>query len=97
MATIEEAKNLRNKIDVKGKIVRLDETRSVNKKDGSSVAVRNGVLIDDSGEIKLTLWGDDCGKFAVNDLVELKNGFSNSFKGEVALSRGKYGTLEKAA
>ena len=97
MVTIEQAKNLRNGIDISGTITELGEPRNVNKKDGTTIAVKDAKIKDESGEIKLTLWGDDCLKFALNDKVALKNGYSNTFKGDVSLTKGKYGTLEKVA
>ena len=56
--------------------------------------MRNNINIDDAGEIKLTLWGDDIPK--INDGTKLKitNGYTNTFKGEVSLTKGKYGSLE---
>lgn len=95
MANTQEAKTLRSKIDLRAVISKLGEIRTVNKKDGGTINVRDGSLVDDAGEVKLTLWGDDCTKFSDGDRVELKNGFSTSFKGEISLSKGKYGSLEK--
>lgn len=97
MVTVEQAKNLRNGIDISATITGFGESRSVNKKDGTTISVRDAKLKDNTGEINLTLWGDDCTKFAENQIVQLKNGYSNTFKGEVSLTKGKYGSLEKVA
>ncbi len=97
MVNTEEAKNMRNGIDISGTITGFGESRTVNKKDGGTIAVRDAKLKDESGEINITLWGDDTTKFAENQIVALKNGYSNTFKGEVSLTKGKYGSLEKVA
>jgi len=51
-------------------------------------------LVDDAGEIKLTLWGDDIPKISDGSKVKITNGYTNTFKGEVSLTKGKYGELE---
>lgn len=91
---IEEAKNTRSNIDVEGVISRKGEVRNVNTKSGGTIDVCDAYLKDDSGEIKLTLWAEDAKAYNENDRVRITNGYTNSFKGEVQLSKGKYGKME---
>jgi len=92
--TTEQAKNMRNGIDIEGTIERKGETRTVNKKSGGTIDVCDAYLVDESGEIKLTLWGDDIPKINNGSQVKITNGYTNTFKGEVSLTKGKYGQLE---
>ena len=94
MTTTEEAKNMRNGINIEGTVERKGETRTVNKKAGGTIDVCDAYLIDDVGEIKLTLWGDDIPKISDGSKVKITNGYTNTFKGEVSLTKGKYGQLE---
>ncbi|MEX0640277.1 MAG: DNA-binding protein [Nitrosopumilaceae archaeon] len=94
MTTTEEAKNMRNGINIEGTVERKGETRTVNKKVGGTIDVCDAYLVDDVGEIKLTLWGDDIPKISDGSKVKLTNGYTNTFKGEVSLTKGKYGQLE---
>lgn len=94
MITIEEAKNTRSGIDVEGVISRKGEVRNVNTKSGGTIDVCDAYLKDDSGEIKLTLWAEDAKAYSEGDRVKITNGYTNSFKGEVQLSKGKYGKME---
>ena len=94
MTTTEEAKNMRNGINIEGTIERKGETRTVNKKAGGTIDVCDAYLVDDAGEIKLTLWGDDIPKINDGSRVKITNGYTNTFKGEVSLTKGKYGQLE---
>ncbi|MGI0064582.1 MAG: DNA-binding protein [Nitrosopumilaceae archaeon] len=94
MTTSEEAKNMRNGINIEGTVERKGETRTVNKKVGGTIDVCDAYLVDDVGEIKLTLWGDDIPKINNGSKVKLTNGYTNTFKGEVSLTKGKYGQLE---
>jgi len=92
--TTEQAKNMRNGIDLEGTVERKGETRTVNKKAGGEIDVCDAYLVDDAGEIKLTLWGDDIPKISDGSKVKITNGYTNTFKGEVSLTKGKYGELE---
>jgi len=94
MTTAEEAKNMRNNINIEGTVERKGEPRTVNKKAGGTIDVCDAYLVDESGEIKLTLWGDDIQKINDGSKIKITNGYTNTFKGEVSLTKGKYGTLE---
>ncbi len=90
---ISEVQNLRSSINTKGVLKSKGEVRNVNMKRGGTIDVCDAVLSDDSGEIKFTLWGDDIGKVKEGDTIVIKNGYTNSFKGEVSLGKGKYGEM----
>ena len=45
-------------------------------------------------EIKLSLWGDDIKAVNVGDKVVISNGYTNEFKGEVSLTKGKFGKMD---
>ena len=44
--------------------------------------------------VKLTLWGDDIKAVNVGDTIVITNGYTNSFKDEVSLTKGKFGKME---
>ena len=95
MVTIEQAKNMRNGIDIQGTVERKGEPRTVTRKMGGEIDVCDAYLVDETGgEIKLTLWGDDIPKIHDGSKVKIENGYTNTFKGEVSLTKGKYGKLE---
>ncbi len=94
MTTTEEAKNMRSGIDIEGTVERKGETRTVNKKAGGTIDVCDAYLVDDSGEIKLTLWGDDIPNINDGSKVKITNGYCNEFQGEKQLTAGKFGKLE---
>ncbi|MDX1533788.1 MAG: DNA-binding protein [Nitrosopumilaceae archaeon] len=90
----EQAKNMRSGVNIEGTVERKGEPRTVNKKAGGTIDVCDAYLVDESGEIKLTLWGDDIPKVKDGDRVKITNGYTNSFKGEVSLTKGKFGQME---
>ena len=91
---ISEVQNMRNRINTKGVLKNKGQVRTVNMKSGGTIDVCDAVLSDDSGEIKFTLWGDDIAKVNEGVTVVIKNGYTNSFKGEVSLGKGKYGEMQ---
>lgn len=91
--SISDVLNLRNRINTKGVIKSKGEVRNVNLRSGGTIEVCDAILSDETGEIKLTLWGEDISKVSEGDTVVIKNGYTNSFKGEVALTKGKYGEM----
>ena len=42
-----------------------------------------------------TLWADDANNIQNGDKIKIENGYTNEFKGEVQLGKGKFGKLEK--
>jgi len=94
MVTTEEAKNMISDINIEGTVERKGETRTVNKKDGGTIDVCDAYIVDEAGEIKLTLWGDDISTIENGSKIKITNGYTNTFKGEVSVTKGKFGQLE---
>jgi replication factor A1 len=96
IVSIANAQNMRGGINVKGIITSKGDPRTVNLKSGGSVDVCDAVLSDGDTEkdtIKLALWGDDIKAVQIGDTVQITNGYTNSFKDEVSLTKGKYGQM----
>ena len=65
MHTIDQAKNMRNGINLEGEVVRKGETRTVSKKTGGTIDVCDAYLKDSANEeIKITLWAEDIEKIS---------------------------------
>ena len=58
--------------------------------------VANATVKDDSGQIKLTLWNEDTGKFELGNKLKITNGFVREFQGEKQLTAGRNGKVELA-
>lgn len=95
MANISELKAGTGNVNVEGEIVELSEAREVVTRFGKRTSVADAKLKDASGDVQLTLWGDDIAKFAVGDKVKIENGWVSEFKGNKQLSSGKYGKITK--
>jgi len=92
--TTELAAKMRSGVNVAGEITKIGDTRTVNLKNGGTINVADATLSDETGDIGLTLWGDDINLVQLGSKVKILNGFTNEFKGQVSLTKGKFGTLE---
>ena len=94
MTTCKEAKQMKSGINVQGRIVEKGEVRTRNTKFGET-KVCDAYLVDDSGSIKLTLWGDDTEKVKNGDMVSIEGGYTITYRNEIQLNKGrKDGKLE---
>ena len=91
---ISELKSRQGNVEVEGVIEEIEEPRSFNKY-GRELRVANAVLKDNTGTVKLTLWNDDVSRFKQGDKVKVSNGYVNEFQGEMQLTSGKFGKMEK--
>ncbi len=94
MDKISELKAGTGKINLEGKITKLDSPQEVLGKFGRKAKTQKTTLQDETGEIELSLWNDDCGKFNKGDKVEITNGWVSEFRGNLQLSTGKFGKIE---
>jgi ssDNA-binding replication factor A large subunit len=92
---INELKAGMRNLSVTGKIDSVGEPRTVNLKAGGTTTVADAILSDESGSMKLALWGDDVNKVQPGDRVSIENGYINTFKGENSISVGKFGKMTK--
>jgi replication factor A1 len=94
---ISQVRNMRSGINTKGIVKSMGDPRTVNLKSGGTIDVCDAILADGEAEndqIKLTLWGDDIKAVNIGDSVVITNGYTNSFKDEVSLTKGKFGKME---
>ncbi len=55
--------------------------------------VTDATLSDDAGDIQLALWGEDAKNIKVGSKVSIINGYTNTFKDQVSLTKGKFGQM----
>ncbi len=81
-------------VNVEGKIVGEPESREVMTKFGNQIMLTNAFMEDDSGKVKLVLWGDQANGVKEGVTVSIKNGYTKEFKGELQVGISKKGTIE---
>jgi hypothetical protein len=87
--------NLRHgmkKVNLQAEVLAVEKPQLVHTQYGNNVMLTKALIADKSGQIKLSLWGDQA-EFAVGNWVEIKHATVQTFKGERHLSLGKQGTF----
>lgn len=92
---ISELKAGMRNVSITGKIDSVGEPRTVNLKAGGTNTVADAIISDESGSIKLSLWGEEINNVQPGDRVSVENGYINTFRGENSLNVGKFGKLNK--
>lgn len=98
---IEDIKSDINNINVSGRILDIGETRTFEKKDGSTGRVGNLLLGDSTGKIRLTLWDEKTSfleEVDFDETIEVLHAYSreNAFNQQVELNLGSRGILQKS-
>lgn len=91
---ISELRDGMSNVDISGEIVDISEPRDVITKFGNST-VATAKVKDDSGTVSLSLWGKQISLVSVGDKIELKGGYTRSFKDEIQVNVGKQGSIQK--
>jgi len=92
-----DIKDLRNgmrQVSVEAKVVEKGDPREVRSRyKDETYQVADATVADETGSIKLTLWNEQIDQVNVGNKVKIENGYVTSFRGEVQLNVGKFGTM----
>ena len=90
---IKDLRNGMKRVTVEANIVEKGETREVRSRyKDETYKVADAVVADETGSIKLTLWNEQIDQVEVGNKIKIENGYVTSFKGEIQLNVGKFGT-----
>ena len=91
---IEDLRDRARRVDIEVKVVEKSDSREVRSRyRNETYQVADAIVEDDTGRIKLTLWNEQIDQVDVGDMIRIENGYVTSFRGELQLNSGKYGTL----
>lgn len=94
---IKDLKNGMKEVNVEAKVLEKTATREVmSRYKNEKYRVATAVIADETGKIKLTLWNEQIEQVNEDDKVTVENGYVTSFRGEIQLNIGRYGTLTVA-
>lgn len=94
MVKINELKTGMNGINLKAKVTALSEPREIMTKFGSVTTLTEATLEDDTGSIKLVLWGNQSNDIKNGTDVEVTNAFTKEFRDIMQLGIGKGGAAK---
>lgn len=69
-------------------VTAIEEPRDVLTRFGKKTRVANATIKDESGEITLSLWGDDINRIAIGDKIKIENGWVSEFRGSRRYPQG---------
>jgi replication factor A1 len=91
---IKELKPGMRNVSLTAKIEELSKPREVMTKFGTSLLLTTAKLVDDTGSIQLTLWGEQQPDLEENASVSITGGFVKEFREQLQISLGKTGKIQ---
>ncbi|HDM05842.1 MAG TPA: DNA-binding protein [Candidatus Aenigmarchaeota archaeon] len=82
-------------IELTAEVIEISEPRRVRTKFGYQTRVARAMIKDDSGEIPLTLWGNQIDEINVGDKIKITDGYVREFRGELQLNVPRKGKIER--
>lgn len=79
-------------VTVRVRVIEASDPKVIQTRKGPRV-ISEAIVGDDSGKIKLTLWGKQAGQLQSGDAVEVKGAWTTSYRGEVQLNVGSKGEI----
>jgi replication factor A1 len=91
---ISELRDGMRNVSVVAKVIEKSEPREVRSRyRDETYRVADAMVSDETGKVKLTLWNQQIEQVNIDDTVKIENGYIKSFRGEIQLNVGKFGTL----
>ena len=87
---VDKIKDLKEKrsVTVRGRVIEVGEKRTVNTKYGPA-ELSEALIGDETGRVKVTLWRDKAGSLKPGEVVEIRDGWTTSYKGEIQINVNK--------
>ena len=83
-------------VNVLAKVLSIGEPKEVMGKFGDPRKVCEAVVGDDSATITLSLWNEQIGSIAKDEVILVDNGYVSLVRGHMRLNVGRYGNLSKS-
>ncbi len=83
-------------VNVLAKVISVGEPKEVMGKFGDPRKVCEAVVGDDSATIILSLWNEQIGSIAKDEVILVDNGYVSLVRGHMRLNVGRYGNLSKS-
>ena len=94
MSMIEDIQAGQKRVVVEGRVESIQGPRTVqSKKKGEDLKVADVILSDDTGSIKLVLWNNQIPQIIENTRIRIEEGFATTYRNELQMSVGKWGTI----
>ncbi|MCD6323619.1 MAG: single-stranded DNA-binding protein, partial [Desulfurococcales archaeon] len=82
-----ELKPEMNNLDIVVRVIEAGEPKVINTRSGQRT-ISEALVGDESGRVKLTLWGKAAGELTEGRAVEIKGAWTTTYRGDVQLNIG---------
>ena len=89
---ISELKPGMNNVTVRVRVLETEEPRVITTRRGQRT-ISEAIVGDETGRIKLTLWGEAAGKVEQGAAVEISGAWTTAYRGQVVLNVGGRGRI----
>ena len=83
-----------NDVTVRVRVIKVEEPKVINTRKGPK-RISEAIVGDDTGRIKLTLWGKHAGSLEEGEAVEIQGAWTTSYRGDVQLNVGFRGEIKR--
>ena len=84
----------RRDVTTVGRVIDIQDIREFKREDGSTGKVRNIVIEDETGKIRVVLWDENATvEIKEGDIVKIVNGYVRENRGVMELNVGRYGKV----
>ncbi len=84
---VADLKPYMNNISVSVRVLEASEARTINTKSGIRT-ISEAVVGDESGRVKVTLWGKAAGSLKGGEAVEISSAWTTVYRGDIQLNVG---------
>lgn len=81
------------KVNLTAEVFETEKPHLIRTRYGNSVMLTGFWISDETGKVKVCLWGEQTNLPVVGDIVQIKHASVGTFKGERLLTLGKLGSL----
>ncbi len=81
------------KVNLTAEVLETEKTHLIHTQYGNSVMLTGVWIGDETGKVKLSLWGEQANLPVIGDIVQIKHASVRTFRGEQLLSLGKFGSF----
>ncbi len=83
-----------NNLDVVVRVIEAEGPKTINTRAGTRT-ISEAVVGDETGRVKLTLWGKAAGTVQEDQVVEIKGAWTTTYRGDVQLNIGGTGNVNE--
>ncbi len=84
------------RVNVVVKVISVGESKEIPSRfGGEAKKVAEARVADETGSVLLSLWQEQIGSVAANDVLSIENGYVSLVQGHMRLNIGKYGKMTK--